>query len=112
MLCFWSLLQTHLTLGFDGGYVAARNTDHHLLREGDRDTFEQTTGSAGHIAFTSEFLIGRHFSLGLELDHLQMHTSGTHRLVNVPLGIDETSDHGVRVWSDQTWLTVFACFRI
>jgi hypothetical protein len=112
VLSFWSFLHAQLTLAFDGGYVAARNTDRHLLREGDRYTFDRTSGTAGHIAFTTEFLIGSHFSLGLELDHLEMRTSGTHRLLNEPLGIDETWDHGVRVWSDQTWLTLFAAFRI
>jgi hypothetical protein len=112
LLSFWSLLPTRLTLGFDGGYVVAQNTDHHLLREGDRYTFDETSGSAIHIGFTAEVPLGSHLSLGLELDHLEMHTSGTHRLLNAPLGIDETSDHGVHVWSDQSWLTFFACFRI
>ena len=112
MLDYWLLPRTQLTLEGDWGYVAARNIDHHLIREGDRYTIETTSGSAGHIGFTSEFLISNHLSLGLDIDYLQIRTAGTHRWVNVPMGIDETWDHGVRVWSDQTWLTVFACCRI
>ena len=66
LLTFWSMLPTRLTLQFDAGYVAARNTDHHLIREGNRYTFERTAGRSGHIAFTSELLLGENMSLGLE----------------------------------------------
>jgi hypothetical protein len=112
LLTFWSILPTRLTLQFDAGYVTAHNTDHHLIREGDRYTFDRTGGSSGHIAFLSELLLSEHMSLGLEFAHLTIHTTGTHQLVNAPLDIDETTDHGVRVWSDQSTLTAYFCFRI
>lgn len=47
----------------------------------------------------------------MAVDYLQIHTRGRHRLLNEPLDQDETWDHGVRVWSDQTWLTAFARVR-
>lgn len=112
LLTFWSTLPTLLTLQFDGGYVAARNTDHHLIREGNRYTYDRTGGRSGRIAFVSELFLSENMSLGLELAHLSIHTTGTHQLVNVPLGIDETTDHGVRVWSDQSSLTAYFCLRI
>jgi hypothetical protein len=112
MLDFWVLPRTQLTLQGDCERVTARNVDHHLIREGDRYTIETTGGNAWHLAFTVEALITQHLSLGLDVDQLQIRTTGTHRWLNVPLGIDQTSDHGVRVWSDQTWLTVFVAYRI
>ncbi len=112
LVTLWSRLPTQLTLEFDAGFVAGRNTDFHVIREGERYTYEATHGGSGHLAFTAEFLVTRHLSLGCQIDHLQLQTSGTHRLVNWPLDIDVTSDHGVHVWSEQTWATVFACYRI
>jgi hypothetical protein len=112
LLTFWSTLPTLLTLQFDAGYVSARNTDHHLIREGNRYTFDRTRGRSGRIAFVSELFLSANMSLGLELAHLSIDTTGTHQLVNVPLGIDETTDHGVRVWSDQSSLTAYFCLRL
>ena len=45
--------------------------------------------------------------LGLQADYLRIRTTGSHRLVNVPLGQDETWDNGVLVKSEQTDLTVY-----
>ncbi|MHB0960545.1 MAG: hypothetical protein ACYC0X_30915 [Pirellulaceae bacterium] len=112
MLDWGPFPRTQLTLQGDVQHITARNVDHHLLRRGDRYTMETTSGSAAHVGFTAEVLVSQRLSLGLEVDHLQIRTTGTHRWLNVPLGIDETWDHGVRVWSDQTWLTAFVAYRI
>lgn len=40
-------------------------------------------------------------NLGLSFDYLRIQTSGTHRLTNGMMDIDQSFDHGVKVWSDQ-----------
>lgn len=111
-LDFWAIPPIQLTFQGDWGLVNAYNVDHHLIREGDRYTMETTSGDSWHIAFTAEAQLSQRLSLGFEVDYLQIRTTGRHRWLNVPEGIDQTWDHGVRVWSDQVWLTAFICFRI
>jgi hypothetical protein len=95
----------------DWAGVGARNVDHHLLREGDRYTIETTHGSSWHLGLTADVPVTRRLEVGVAVDYLQIHTRGRHRLLNEPLGQDYTWDNGVRVWSDQTWLTAFARVR-
>ncbi len=95
----------------DWGGTSAYNVDHHLLREGDRYTMERTQGGSWHVGLTVEALLHKNFSLGLQADHLEIRTRGTHRLLNAPLGEDFTWDNGVAVSSDQTWLTAFVRLR-
>lgn len=95
----------------DWAATSARNVDHHLLREGDRYTIENTHGSSWHLGLTADVPVTRRLEVGMAIDYLQIHTRGHHRLLNEPLDVDYTWDHGVRVWSDQTWLTAFARLR-
>lgn len=107
------MAQRPIRVTFQGDWAAtsARNVDHHLLREGDRYTIEKTHGSAWHLGLTAELAVTRRLEMGMAVDYLQIHTRGTHRLLNEPIDQDYTWDNGVRVWSDQTWLTAFARLR-
>ncbi len=49
--------------------------------------------------------------LGIAADYLRNPPRGKHHFLNEPLGLDATWDHGVRVWSDQIWLTAFLRLR-
>jgi len=97
-----------VTLQADRGPTSGENIDHHLIREGDRYTIEETYGFSGHVGLGAEALLSERLSLGVELDYLGIRTTGTHRLLNRPLHEDYTWSHGVRVWSDQTWVTAYA----
>lgn len=108
----WSLPPLRLTLQADWGWVDAFNVDHHLIREGDRYTKESTHGDSWHTSLVAEMLLRRRLSVGFEVDYLQIRTTGRHRLLNIPEDQDLTWDHGVRAWSDQTWLTAFLRLRI
>jgi hypothetical protein len=101
-----------LTFQGDWGWVDGFNIDHHLLREGDRYTKQSTHGDSWHTALVAEMLLRQRLSLGFEVDYLQIRTKGRHHLINVPEGVDMMWDHGVRAWSDQTWLTAFLRLRI
>jgi hypothetical protein len=95
----------------DGGPTAGYNIDHHLLREGDRFTMEETRGGAWHVGFMAEARVTGRFSVGFQADHMGIRTTGTHRLLNEPEGYDVTWDNGVKVKSDQTTLTAFVRYR-
>jgi len=86
---------------FDWAYVEGHNKDHHLLREGIRYTFEDTTGHAWHGSIGLKAGLLKQFSIGLEADFLSISTEGSHRLVNPPFDIDLTWSNGVEVWSYQ-----------
>jgi hypothetical protein len=96
-----------LTLQGDWAYTDGRNVDHHLIREGDRYTIEQTHGDTWHLGLTAEAPVRRWLTVGCQVDYQQTRTEGHHRLLNVPMGEDYTWTNGVRAWSDQTWLTAF-----
>jgi hypothetical protein len=100
------------TLQGDWGYTEAYNTDHHLLRVGERYTMERTHGDCWHAAFTVEALLTDRIGFGVQADHLQIRTTGTHRWSNAPYGIDETWGDGVFVASRQTWITAFLRVRM
>jgi hypothetical protein len=101
-----------LTFQADWGYTWGYNIDHHLLRDGDRFTMEATQGNSWHLGFTAEAPVTEHFSFGFQFDHLEIRTTGTHHLQNLPLGEDATWDNGVSVSSNQTSLMAFLRFRL
>ena len=82
----------------------AHNQDHHLLREGRRFTYEDTIGDAWHASLGVRVGILENLTAGLELEHLRIHTTGSHRLENQPYGVDFIVTNGVTVWSEQTSL--------
>jgi hypothetical protein len=45
-------------------------------------------------------------------DYMQIHTTGTHRLLNEPLDVDLKWNNGVIVQSDQTTMTGFVRYRL
>ena len=106
-LAIGSLPPVRLTFQGDWAYTEGNNVDHHLIREGDRYTIENTYGDTWHIGLTAEAPVRGWLSLGCQIDYLQTSTAGSHHLLNVPEGEDETWNYGVRAWAAQTWLTAF-----
>jgi hypothetical protein len=101
-----------LTLQGDWGYTWGYNIDHHLDRAGDMFTMESTEGNTWHLGFTAEVPLSTHVCVGFQCDHLEIRTSGTHRLQNLPLGEDLSWNNGVSVSSNQTSLMAFLRFRL
>ncbi|MBW1784632.1 MAG: omptin family outer membrane protease [Deltaproteobacteria bacterium] len=95
-----------LLVQVDWAYVQGDNEDHHLLRAGERFTFEDTRGQAWHGLLGLKAGVSENLTLGLEFDFLWLSTTGSHRMVNDPFGIDFTFHHGVKVWSRQTSLSL------
>lgn len=85
----------------DWAYVDGDNGDHHLLREGNRWTYEKTRGDAWHASLGVKAGLTKSINAGLEAEYLLIRTTGTHRWVNDAFGWDESSDYGVKVWSEQ-----------
>ncbi len=112
VLKFAGILPIAVTLAADWANAQAYNVDHHLLREGDRYTTESTHGDSWHVALTAEAPITKRITVGCQVDYLQIRTHGRHHMWNDPLRIDATWDNGVRVWSNQTWVTAFVGLRI
>ncbi len=104
---FAGQMPIELTFQGDAGPTAGYNVDYHLIREGDRFTMEQTYGAAWHVALIVEAFLTRCLSVGLQADHTEIHTTGTHRLLNEPLDVDFAWDNGVMARSYQTSLTAF-----
>lgn len=90
----------------DWAYVEGSNQDHHLLRAGNRFTYERTTGDAWHASVALVVGLTRNLNLGVELDYLRIQTTGTHRWVDSIAPADMSWSQGVKVWSDQTNLMV------
>ncbi len=101
-----------LRLQGDWGATEAYNVDHHLAREGDRYTMERTHGDAWHIGLVAEMPFSPRLSLGFQVDHLEIRTTGTHHHYNAPEGEDWTWDNGVAVSSDQTSYGAFVRLRL
>ena len=93
-----------ILLQLDWAYVQGRNQDHHLLRAGNRFTYEDTIGDAWHALLGVRVGIWQNLTAGLELEHLRIHTTGSHRLVNDAFDVDFIDNNGVTVWSEQTSL--------
>jgi hypothetical protein len=90
----------------DWAYVEGDNSDRHLLRQGIRMTYEDTTGSAWHGLLGIKGGLTRNVNMGLEAEYLRIRTAGSHRWVDNFYGANETWTNGVRVWSDQVSLTM------
>jgi outer membrane protease len=85
----------------DWAYVDGDNSDHHLLRMGNRMTYEKTRGDAWHASLGLKVGLTENINAGAELEYLRIRSEGSHQLVNDLFGIDFSFDHGVKVWSDQ-----------
>lgn len=90
-----------LLMQLDWAYVEGDNEDRHLLRPGNRLTFERTSGDAWHASLGLKCGLTENLSAGLEADYLRIRTTGTHRLSDDVANIDFTFAYGVKVWSDQ-----------
>lgn len=96
---------------FDWAYVEGQNEDNHLLRAGQRFTCEDTYGHAWHGSIGLEKDLWKNFTIGLDVDYLAISTTGNHRMLNRPMGIDMSFSNGVKVWSDQTSLSLTLGYR-
>jgi hypothetical protein len=88
------------------------NIDHHISGYEDdgihRYTIENTQGGAFHVALTAETPLNRVFFLGIEVEHLEIRTWGSHRLLETGARqADETWSNGVMATSDQNSLTAY-----
>ena len=90
----------------DWGPAIGYNIDHHRLRGGDRITVEKTSGNAAYFSLGLDLEVWKTVTAGIKMDYLRINTYGTHTMTNVPQHVDETWSDGVRVWSDQTSITV------
>jgi len=93
----------------DWGPALGYNEDHHLLRSGNRFTYESTWGNSLYFLTGLDMVIARTFTVGLSMDYLWIRTTGVHKFSNIP-NTDETWRDGVRVWSDQTSLTAHVSY--
>jgi len=100
-----------LTAQFDIAYVEGANEDKHLLRPGNRFTCEDTYGHAWHASIGLKKGLSRNLFLGVDLDYLRISTTGSHRLLNRPFGIDMSWGDGVKVWSAQKSISLSLEYR-
>ena len=98
------LSRLKLLFQLDWAYVEGDNEDHHLLRSGDRVTYERSSGDAWHVSCGLKAGLSPNVNVVLEADYLKIQTTGSHRLVNNIFDIDLTWDDGVKVWSEQKGL--------
>ncbi len=85
----------------DWAYVEGKNQDHHLLRAGNRFTYENTTGDALHASIGVKMGLTKNINMGVEFDYLRIQTTGTHRWVESVSPTDMSWNNGVKVWSEQ-----------
>jgi len=85
----------------DWAYVDGDNKDHHLLRKGNRWTYEKTTGNAWHASLGLKADLTKYITAGVEFEYIQITTTGTHRWVHDIENVDESWVNGVKVWSEQ-----------
>ena len=92
----WKLL-----MQLDWAHVEGNNEDHHLLRSGNRFTYENTSGDAWHALLGMKVGLTDSINANIIADYLRIQTAGSHRLVNDTYNIDFSFDNGVKVWSEQ-----------
>ena len=109
---FTNISALKLLLQLDWAYVEGSNEDNHLLRMGRRFTYENTFGYAWHVSAGLKKGLTKNLALGFELDYLQISTTGSHRLVNELFGIDFGFSQGVKVWSEQTSVSLILEYRL
>jgi len=85
----------------DWAYVEGDNSDHHLLRVGNRWTYEKTHGEAWHVSVGARTNLTKNVNATVEAEYLRITTHGSHRLTNEVFDIDIGVDHGVKVYSEQ-----------
>ncbi len=100
-----------LLMQLDWAYVEGKNKDHHLLRAGNRLTYEHTTGDAWHALLGLKADLTDNISATVIADYLRLETTGSHRLVNDAYDTDYSFNHGVKVWSEQMSITVKLEYR-
>ncbi len=100
-----------LTAQFDWAYVEGSNEDKHLLRAGERFTYDDTNGHAWHTLIGLKKGLWRNFFLGADFDYLRIDTTGSHRLVNRPFCVDMSFSNGVKVWSEQKSVSLSLEYR-
>ena len=95
----------------DYGLTSGYNVDHHIFYESQgihRYTMDSTTGGALHLALIADAPFNCHTSVGLQLDHTEIRTTGTHHWVETgAASVDQSWTNGVRADSDQTSLTAY-----
>jgi hypothetical protein len=102
-----------MTFQGDWGATAGYNVDHHLFYEQfgvHRYTMEATHGGSMHLSLAGETALSKRISLGLQFDHTEIRTKGTHTwLTYDDFGDRQRSSwgNGVKVVSDQNALTLF-----
>jgi hypothetical protein len=96
-----------LTFQGDWGYTWGYNVENNTFIPGDDYTIDNTQGSSWHLGFTAEVFLNNQFSLGFQVDHVEIRTYGTHQEINYPKGTDAAWSNGVFVSSDQTSITAF-----
>jgi outer membrane protease len=90
----------------DGAYVTGDNVDHHLLRDGQRFTYENTQGTGWHASLGLDVGLTPQLTGTIDMDYLRLSTTGSHRLVNSLFDVDLTFNNGVKVRSRQASLTL------
>jgi hypothetical protein len=95
----------------DWAYVEGKNEDNHLLRAGQRFTYETTYGQAWHASIGLKKDFGKNFAIGLDADYLTINTTGKHRLVNETFNTDMDFSNGVKAWSDQASISLTLEYR-
>jgi len=95
----------------DWAAVEGHNSDHHLLRAGNRWTYEDTRGYAWHGSFGFKAGLTANLHAGLEFEYLWIETTGSHRMEVYDSGMSFSFDHGVKVWSQQKSVTLSLEYR-
>jgi hypothetical protein len=107
------LFERHpLQLIFQGDWAATwgYNVDHHLGYEPSIHSFcmDTTQGGAMHLALAAETPLSKRFSLGFQVDHTAIRTSGSHHDLETGARTNDVRNtDGVYVRSDQTSLTAY-----
>jgi hypothetical protein len=103
-----------ILLAFQGDWAGTSgyNVDHHISGyEADgvhRYTTESTSGGALHLAIVAEMALNCRFVFGIQADHTEIRTTGTHHWTESGARTtDEIWSNGVSVTSDQTSITAY-----
>lgn len=100
------LARLNLDLQLDWAYVYGYNEDHHLLHRGRRLTRDKTRGDAWHALVNLKIGLTQGLNANIGAEYLRISTTGTHQLLNEPLGIDFSFERGVKAWSEQISMTL------
>jgi hypothetical protein len=100
------LLRLKLLGQLDWAHVDGDNSDHHLLREGTRMTYEKTRGHAVHASLGLKANLAKNIKAGVDAEYFRIRTEGSHRLSDKGIfDVDIIWNNGVKAWSDQLSLT-------